>query len=87
MAIDRDFRNMFVKRTAGYKCRELILEGIPKDYLCKITCIEQDCVDEDGDDATSLEVILSKPIPVEEWRELFDLSSTYYTVDELSKFW
>lgn len=87
MSIDKEVRNVIVKRTVGYKCRELLLEGTPKDYLCKISCIEEPCIDEDGDEATSLEVNLSTPIPVEEWRELYDLSSTYYTVGELSKFW
>jgi hypothetical protein len=87
MAINRELRNVFVKRTVGYKCRVLLLEGTPRDYLCKVICIEEDCLDEDGDPATRLEVDLSPPIPITEWRELCDLSSTYYTVDELSKFW
>ena len=87
MPLDQDFKDKLMMRTVGQTCRKLLIQGTPRSNMCKISCSEKEIIDEEGDEATALQVMVSNPISPEEYLMLEDTSDVYYTVEKLSKFW
>lgn len=85
MTLDVDFKGKIIKRCAGQACRKMLLDGIPRDYVCKITCQDTSSVAKDGSTKQELEVCIANPVPAESI-DSKDRSSYYY-VGDLSKLW